>query len=111
MKPFTIRDHFKEASQECIVGPSALGSRTTYLVFGEVQPGQTQKLSAGHGHEEIFMVVSGRARVRMAGAEEVFGEGQGAYLGTEPDGELTVEGAEPVRYVCAGGHVPGGHHH
>lgn len=111
MKTFTIRDHFRAESKEYIVGPSVLGSRTAYLVFGEVQPGEVGKLGAGHGHEEIFLVVSGRARVRLGGEEQVLGGGQGVYLGIEPDGELRPEGNAPVRYVCAGGHVPGSHSH
>lgn len=111
MKTFTIRDHFRAESKEYIVGPSLLGSRTTYLVLGEVKPGEVGKLSAGHGHEEIFLVISGRARVKVGEEELVLGEGQGAYLGVEPDAELRPEGDRPVTYICAGGHVPGGHHH
>jgi mannose-6-phosphate isomerase-like protein (cupin superfamily) len=111
MKTFTMADHFRAESKEYIVGPSALGSRSAYLVFGEVQPGQVGKLSAGHGHEEILLVISGRARIAIGGEETVCGEGQGVYLGVEPSGELRPEGGQPVRYVCSGGHIPGTHHH
>ena len=59
MKSFTIKDHPRDG--EFIVGPTVVGSRTTYLVYNEVAPGQTVPLRAGHGHEEIFLVV-GRQR-------------------------------------------------
>jgi hypothetical protein len=37
--------------------------------------------------------------------------GQGVYLGEAPDGVLSADGGERVRYICAGGHLPGTHHH
>ena len=51
-----------------------------------------------------------RVLARLGGEEALLAAGQGAYLGEGPDGTVTA-GAEPLRYVCAGGHVPGGHHH
>jgi len=45
MKSFTIKDHPRDG--EFIVGPTVVGSRTTYLVFNEVAPGQTVPLRAG----------------------------------------------------------------
>jgi mannose-6-phosphate isomerase-like protein (cupin superfamily) len=109
MKSFTIKDHVRDG--EFIVGPTVIGSRTTYLVYNEVAPGQTVPLRAGHGHEEIFLVVAGSGRVRLGGEESLLAAGQGAYLGEGPDGTVTAVGPEPLHYVCAGGHVPGGHHH
>lgn len=109
MKRFTIKDHPRDG--EFIVGPTVVGSRTTYLVYNEVPAGQTVPLRAGHGHEEIFLVVSGSGRLDFGGEETLLAAGQGAYLGEGPDGAVTAAGEEPLCYVCAGGHVPGGHHH
>jgi mannose-6-phosphate isomerase-like protein (cupin superfamily) len=109
MKTFTIKDHSRGG--EYIVGPSAIGSRTTYLVYNEVAPGRSAALKSASGHEEILLVVSGRARVVLGGEEAVFEPGQGAYLGEAPDGVLYAEGEGTVRFICAGGHVPGAHHH
>ena len=109
MKAFTIKDHPRGG--EFIVGPSALGSRTTYLVYNEVEPGRSAALKSAHGHEEILFVVSGRARVVLGGEEALLEAGQGAFLGEGPDGVLYADGEEKVRFVCAGGHVPGAHHH
>lgn len=109
MKSFTIKDHPRRG--EFIVGPSALGSRTTYLVYNEVAPGGSAALKSAAGHEEILLVVAGRARVVLGAEEAVLEAGQGAYLGEAPDGTLHAEGDAPVRFVCAGGHVPGSHHH
>ena len=109
MKPFTIKDHPRGG--EFIVGPSVLGSRTAYLVYNEVEPGRSAALKSAAGHEEILLVVAGRARVRLRGEDAVLEAGQGAYLGDGPDGVLYAEGEEAVRFVCAGGHVPGGHSH
>lgn len=109
MKTFTITEHLRDG--EYIVGPSALGSRTTYLVYNEVAPGKSVPLRSGAGHEEILLLVEGRARVSLGGAEAVLEAGQGAFLGEGPDGSLAALGPGPVRYVCAGGHVPGAHHH
>ena len=109
MKHFTIKDHPRDG--EFIVGPTVIGSRTTYLVYNEVAPGQTVPLRAGHGHEEIFLVVSGSGRLNLGGEEALLAAGQGAYLGEGPDGTVTAAGGEALHYVCAGGHVPGGHHH
>jgi uncharacterized cupin superfamily protein len=109
MKVFAIKDHPRGG--EYIVGPSALGSRTTYLVYNEVEPGHSAPLKSAHGHEEILLVVSGRARVVLGGKDAILEAGQGAYLGEAPDGVLYADGPEAVRFVCAGGHVPGAHHH
>ena len=109
MKPFTITEHSRGG--EYIVGPSALGTRTAYLVYNVVEPGRSAALKSAAGHEEILLVVEGRARVVLGGEELVLVPGQGAFLGEAPDGVLYADGGERVRYVCAGGHVPGAHHH
>ena len=109
MKTFTIKDHPRGG--EYIVGPTAVGSRTTYLVYNEVEPGRSASLKSAAGHEEILLVVAGRARVVLGGVETVLEAGQGAFLGEAPDGVLYADGEERVRFVCAGGHVPGAHHH
>jgi uncharacterized cupin superfamily protein len=109
MKAFTISEHRRGG--EYIVGPSALGSRTTYLVYNVVEPGRSAELKSAAGHEEILIVVEGTARVVLGGEELVLMPGQGAYLGEAPDGVLYADAGERVRYVCAGGHVPGAHHH
>ena len=109
MKRFTITDHPRGG--EYIVGPSAVGSRTTYLVYNVVEPGRSAPLKSAAGHEEILLVVDGRARVVLGGEEFVLIPGQGAYLGEAPDGVLYADAGERVRFVCAGGHVPGAHHH
>ena len=57
MKPFTITEHWR--SGEYIVGPSALGSRTTYLVYNVVDPGRSAAVKSAAGHEEILLVVEG----------------------------------------------------
>jgi len=109
MKAFAIKDHPRGG--EYIVGPSAIGSRTTYLVYNEVAPGRSVPLKSSAGHEEILLVVAGRARVVMGSEELVLIAGEGTFLGEAPDGTLAAEGEEPARFVCAGGHVPGSHHH
>lgn len=109
MKTFAIKEHRRGA--ECIVGPTAVGSRTTYLVYNEVEPGRSAALKSSAGHEEILLVVAGRARLVLGGEEVVLEAGQGAFLGEAPDGVLYADGPEAVRLVCAGGHVPGAHHH
>jgi len=109
MKTFTITEHHRGG--EYVVGPSALGSRTTYLVYNVVEPGRSAALKSAAGHEEILLVVEGRARVVLGGEEIVLLPGQGTYLGEAPDGVLYADSGERVRFVCAGGHVPGAHHH
>lgn len=109
MKRFTIKDHPRGG--EYIVGPSAIGSRTTYLVYNVVEPGRSAPLKSAAGHEEILLVVDGRARVVFGAEELILEPGQGAYLGEAPDGVLYADAGERVRYICAGGHLPGTHHH
>jgi glyoxylate utilization-related uncharacterized protein len=108
MKVFKITDHARGG--EFIVGPTAVGSRTAYLVYNVVEPGRSAALKSAAGHEEILLVVDGRARVMLGGEEAVLLPGQGIYLGEAPDGAVYADG-ERVRYVCAGGHLPGGHQH
>jgi uncharacterized cupin superfamily protein len=109
MKTFTITDYARGG--EFIVGPTAVGSRTTYLVYNVVEPGRSAPLQSAAGHEEILLVVDGKARLVLGGEELVLLPGQGAYLGEAPDGVIYADGGERVRFVCAGGHVPGAHHH
>jgi len=109
MRTFTITEHHRGG--EFIVGPTAVGSRTTYLVYNVVEPGRSAALKSTAGHEEILLGVDGRARLVLDGEETVLAPGQGAYLGEAPDGVLYADAGERVRYICAGGHVPGAHHH
>jgi len=109
MKAFAIKDHPRGG--EYIVGPTAVGSRSTYLVYNEVAPGASVPVSSSAGHEEILLVVDGRARLALRGEELLLIAGEGVFLGEAPDGTLAAEGDDPVRFVCAGGHVPGAHHH
>ena len=75
MKCFTIKDHPRDG--EFIVGPTVVGSRTTYLVYNEVAPGQTVPLRAGHGHEEIFLVMAGSGKLSLGGEESSSRDGAG----------------------------------
>ncbi len=111
METYNIRDYLNEEFQEYIVGPRQIGSRGAYLVYGEVEAGEARSLSAGRGHEEIMIVVSGRGLLRYRGGEIVLQPGQVIYLDPDFEGELRAQDTEGVHYVSAGGHIPGGHSH
>jgi len=111
MNVLRVRDYLDEKFGEFILGPAKTGSRGTYLVYGEVQPGKAHRVAPGEGHEEVLMVVSGRGwLVTRAGERAIIAE-EALYLGPDFKGTLHAEGAETLRFVSAGGHVPGGHRH
>lgn len=111
MRIFRVRDYFDEEFGEHILGPSKTGSRGTYLVYGEVEPGKSHKLGPGSGHEEILMVVDGCGRLVSPQGERAVIAEEALYLGPDFSGTLHAEGDRPLRFVAAGGHVPGGHSH
>ena len=102
-----IKDYFDPKFEEYVVGPKQTSSRGTYLVLGEMEKGEVRQLKPGEGHEEILTLQAGRALVRTGEAEQAVAEGDAVYIG--PDFEGEIEAKEAVRYLCAGGHVPGGH--
>jgi redox-sensitive bicupin YhaK (pirin superfamily) len=111
MKAYRIRDFFDPKFNEYIVGPKQTGSRGTYLVYGEVDPGASRRLSPGKGHEEILAVLSGSALLKSATGELDLAEGEAVYLDQDFEGELEAGADRGVRYLSSGGHVAGGHDH
>ena len=111
MKTLKVKDCFDPKFNEYVVGPKKSGSRSAYLVYGEVDVGGKQKLAPGKGHEEILLVVSGKGVLVADGEESAVSEGEAVCLGPDFEGILRAGDGEALRYVSAGGHIPGGHDH
>ena len=79
MKSFTIKDHPRDG--EFIVGPTVVGSRTTYLVYNEVAPGETVPLRAGTGTKRSFWSSRGAAGCASAGRRRSSRPGRGPTSG------------------------------
>lgn len=111
MKILQVKDFFDPRFHEYVIGPKETNSRGVYLSYGEVEGGRSRKLAPGEGHEEILLVVEGRGRLATGEGERAIIAGEALYLGPGFSATLHAEGEGPLRYVCAGGHVPGGHRH
>ncbi|MBI4638317.1 MAG: cupin domain-containing protein [Candidatus Rokubacteria bacterium] len=91
----TPRDHVKfEPDRMAKIGLA--GTARVQLDLYCLKPGQAQKLHAHDDQDKIYVVLEGRARVRLGDAEHALGAGEavlapaGTPHGLENDGETPV---------------------
>ena len=102
----------KAEGGETVLGSEELGTATTYLIYGVLEPGQKGKvLNPGTGHEEIVCLVAGVATLVGPDGPQSLKLGEAFYL--EGDVSYTLENHQkmPAVYLVAGGHSKEGHSH
>ena len=97
--PMTPTHRLGGASFTSLATPSR-GTTDTSVWTVDIAPG-----TAGAVHrltrEEIFVVLSGQARVRLGGVEQHAGTGDTVVVPPGVDFSIEPAGAEPLRALCA----------
>lgn len=81
-----------------LASPSRCGAETSVwtVELSPGAPGATHQLTRG----EVFVVLSGRARVELAGEASSAGPGDAIVVPRDTPFALSAEGAAPLRAVC-----------
>ncbi len=112
IKVFDLAGRVFREGGETVLGLKDLDTHACYMLYGVLNPGDPPRLlRPGLGHEEIFLVVSGSIKVEGPGGFQTLQPGQAVYLKDEETLSATAAGPGEARYVAAGGHGEGGHHH
>lgn len=109
-KTHPLRKRAVDFGGEYVLGLRDLKTHACYLIYGELEPGETgRKVSPGEGHEEILFAVHGDLNVSEGTETAVLREGEALHFVGEECVMLSNPGAEKAVYILAGGHSSGGH--
>lgn len=106
MKTFNVRDLYNEKYKEYIVGSSATGKHSVYLVYGEAAKNEEREIAPA-GHDEILFLLEGEATLENHGTCITIRKEEAVSF--EPDESFNFVALTDCRYVVAGTHTA--HHH
>ena len=104
MKSFDLERLASSQGGEYVLGYKDLHSRALYLIYGLLEPGESNRLVCpGHGYEEILCAVGGPLLLHTNRGETLIGRGHAVHL-TEKD-SLFLSNPQDCQtaYVIAGG--------
>jgi mannose-6-phosphate isomerase-like protein (cupin superfamily) len=78
-----------------------LGSRNLSITWVDVPPGAEQHAHSHEDSEQVYVIVHGRGRMRVAGDEEEVGEGDLVFIPPATDHGIVNDGDETLVYVSA----------
>jgi mannose-6-phosphate isomerase-like protein (cupin superfamily) len=78
-----------------------LGSRNLSVTWVDVSPGAEQRIHSHAESEQIYVIVRGQGRMRVAGDEEEVGEGDLIFIPPATEHGIVNVGPEPLAYVTA----------
>jgi hypothetical protein len=112
IKVYDLAGRVLREGGETVLGLKDLSTHACYMIHGVLSPGDPPRLfRPGPGHEEIIMATSGSIKVEGASGFQTLQPGQAIYLKGEESLQAVTAGPAEARYVGAGGHSEGGHHH
>jgi quercetin dioxygenase-like cupin family protein len=88
-----LRSHF-------LLDAGDLGSKNLTVTWVDVPPGAEQRPHS-HDAEQIYVIVRGSGRVRVAGDSEQVSEGDLVFIPPGADHGIKNEGSEPLVYISA----------
>lgn len=89
-----LRSHF-------LLDAGDLGSRNLTVTWVEVPPGAEQRPHAHPDSEQVYVIVRGRGRARVAGDSEEVGEGDLVFIPPGAEHGIVNDGSEPLVYISA----------
>jgi mannose-6-phosphate isomerase-like protein (cupin superfamily) len=78
-----------------------LGSRNLSITWVDVPPGAEQRAHSHEESEQVYVIVRGRGRMRVAGDEEEVSEGDLVFIPPATDHGIVNDGEETLVYVSA----------
>jgi mannose-6-phosphate isomerase-like protein (cupin superfamily) len=89
-----LRSHF-------LLDAGDLGSKNLTVTWVDVPPGAEQRPHSHADAEQIYVIVRGNGRVRVAGDTEQVSEGDLVYIPPGADHGIKNESSEPLVYISA----------
>jgi mannose-6-phosphate isomerase-like protein (cupin superfamily) len=89
-----LRSHF-------LLDAGDLGSKSLSVTWVDVPPGAEQRPHAHADAEQIYVIVRGNGRVRVAGDTEQVGEGDLVFIPPGAEHGIKNDGSEPLVYIAA----------
>ena len=104
MKLFDLRELATASGGEYVLGKKDLHTDACYLVYGTLQPGETDRLiRPGEGYEEILCAVDGEAMILGRQGEILLKPGHAVHVTEHEWFHVSNQSDRPVVYVIAGG--------
>jgi len=101
---FDLYQGAMDAGGEYVLGRKDLHTDACYLIYGILQPGETDRLMRpGEGYEEILCAVDGEVLMSTAGGESLLKAGHALHVKEDESFNISNPGDRPVVYVIAGG--------
>jgi mannose-6-phosphate isomerase-like protein (cupin superfamily) len=89
-----LRSHF-------LLDAGDLGCRNLTVTWVDVPPGSEQRSHSHPDSEQVYVIVRGRGRMRVAGDTEQVGEGDLVFIPPGAEHRIANDGSEPLVYVSA----------
>jgi mannose-6-phosphate isomerase-like protein (cupin superfamily) len=89
-----LRSHF-------LMDAGDLGSRNLSVTWVDVPPGGEQRVHSHGESEQVYVIVRGRGRMKVAGDEQEVAEGDLIFIPPATEHGIVNAGAEPLAYVSA----------
>jgi mannose-6-phosphate isomerase-like protein (cupin superfamily) len=78
-----------------------LGSKNLSITWVDVPPGAEQRPHSHADSEQVYVIVRGNGRVRVAGDTERVGAGDLVFIPPGADHGIANDGSEPLVYISA----------
>jgi mannose-6-phosphate isomerase-like protein (cupin superfamily) len=89
-----LRSHF-------LLDAGDLGSRNLTVTWVDVPPGAEQRVHSHPDTEQVYVIVRGAGRMRVAGDAEQVGEGDLIFIPPGAEHGIVNDGSETLVYVSA----------
>jgi uncharacterized cupin superfamily protein len=104
MKLFDLDRLASSEGGEYVLGAKDLHTQTCYMIYGILQPGETDRLvKPGEGHEEILCAVTGTLMLHTAAGAAPLHAGCAVHVKEDESFHLSNPSDQPLVYIMAGG--------
>ncbi len=107
MKSFNLHSPAVSEGGEYVLGTKDLHTQACYMIYGILQPGETERLvKPGEGHEEILCAVTGTLLIHTAAGEVPLQAGSAVHVRDHEAFHISNPSDQPLVYIMAGGRRP-----
>lgn len=104
MKSFDLATLALTQGGEYVLGEKDLHTRACYLVYGQLEAGEKNRLfRPGEGYEEILCAIDGPILMHTGRGDIVLPEGHAVHVKENESFSISNTSDKRVRYVMAGG--------
>ena len=105
MKTFNLHEKALSEGGECVLGMKDLHTHACYMIYGILQPGESDRLARpGEGHEEILCAVTGSLIMHTKKGEVPLEMYHAVHIKEDESFNISNPSDTPVVYIMSGGH-------